>query len=127
MASGHPLTDSDREGWLKALKEYETAQPGKGGSRHLGDKEAGDLRIRFVFLDAPEEILKKRARERKGHSAGEGLVHTQFEILERPDDSEDDVLVVDVNRNTEDVERETEIRVGEVMGQDDQLSFLFNK
>ncbi|KAK4161380.1 shikimate kinase [Cladorrhinum sp. PSN259] len=137
MASGHPLTDQDREGWLKALKEHETCQPGEGESRHLvmtcsalkkhyrdvlrqGGKEAGDLRIRFVLLDAPEEVLMERARNRKGHFAKENLVKSQVAILERPVAGvEDDVLVVDVNRNVEDVERETEIRVREVMGQDD--------
>ncbi|KAK3986811.1 shikimate kinase [Cladorrhinum sp. PSN332] len=137
MASGHPLTDADREGWLKALREHETARPGKGESSHLvmtcsalkkhyrdvlrqGGKEAGGLRIRFAFLDAPEEVLKERARNRKGHFAGEDLVRSQFQALERPNSDEDDVLVVDVNRDVEEVERETEIRVREAMSQDNR-------
>lgn len=140
MASGHPLTDQDREGWLKALKEHETAQPAKGESRHLvvtcsalkkhyrdvlrqGGEQAGNLRVRFVLLDAPEEVLTERAKKRKGHFAGAELVRSQMEILERPDDEEKDVLVIDVNRDVGDVERDAEIKVREMMGQDDN-SFL---
>ncbi|KAJ4418739.1 hypothetical protein N0V85_001319, partial [Neurospora sp. IMI 360204] len=119
MSRGEPLTDADRAGWLQALAEHETAKPPTSSSPHLvitcsalkrhyrdilrlGSEHAGDLRIRFIFLSAPEDVLKKRAQERKGHYARENLVHSQFEVLEEPDPKkreeeggEPDVLVVE--------------------------------
>ncbi|KAK4180630.1 P-loop containing nucleoside triphosphate hydrolase protein [Triangularia setosa] len=136
MSRNEPLTDADREGWLQALREHESAVPKDGDSRHLimtcsalkrryrdilrrGGQEAGDLRIRFVMLDAKPEPLKKRAEARKGHFAGKGLVDSQFEALERPGEDEKDVLIVNVEGELEDTKREVEKRVREVMGMED--------
>ncbi|KAM7216801.1 P-loop containing nucleoside triphosphate hydrolase protein [Rhypophila decipiens] len=136
MSRGEPLTDSDRAGWLEALRDHETAIPPEGESPHLvmtcsalkrhyrdvlreGAKNAGSLRIRFVFLDAPEEVLVQRAGLRQGHFAKANLVHSQFEALERPD-GEKDVVVVGVDgRSIEDTERDVEKHVREVMMCDD--------
>lgn len=79
-----------------------------------GGEHAHDLKVRFVFLDVDEEVLRQRARERKGHFAGEGLVKSQMEALERPgeDDADDesDVHVVRVEKG-----REVEETVGDVL------------
>ncbi|KAK1758784.1 putative gluconokinase [Echria macrotheca] len=138
MSRGEPLTDADRAGWLEALRDHETVQPSDPSSsphlvmtcsalkRHYrdvlreGGERAGNLRIRFVFLDAPEEVLVRRAAERKGHFAGPNLVHSQFAVLERPGEDEGDVLVVRTDgRGIEDTEREVGIRVREAMMEDD--------
>lgn len=143
MSRGEPLTDDDRAGWLQALAEHETAAPPTSSSPHLvitcsalkrhyrdilrlGGEHAGDLRIRFIFLSAPEEVLRDRAEKRKGHFAGKELVHSQFEILEMPDPEKDDaeggekdVIVMDVNRSVEDVERAVVERVREDMGREE--------
>lgn len=134
MSRGEPLTDADRAGWLQALAEHETAAPPTSSSPHLvitcsalkrhyrdilrlGSENAGDLRIRFIFLLAPEEVLRERAEKRKGHFAGANLVRSQFKILEMPrpdlkeeeggehEGGEKDVIVVDVDRGVEEVER----------------------
>ncbi|KAK0736285.1 P-loop containing nucleoside triphosphate hydrolase protein [Apiosordaria backusii] len=140
MSHNQPLTDVDREGWLQALREHESAMPKDGESRHLimtcsalkrhyrdilrrGGQEAGDLRIRFVMLDAKPETLKKRAEQRKGHFAGKGLVDSQLEALERPEEDEEDVIVVNVEGELEDSKREVETRVREILGREDG-SFL---
>ncbi|KAK3484852.1 P-loop containing nucleoside triphosphate hydrolase protein [Neurospora hispaniola] len=141
MSRGEPLTDADRAGWLQALAEHETAKPPTSSSPHLvitcsalkrhyrdilrlGSEHAGDLRIRFIFLQAPEEVLTERAHNRKGHFAKENLVHSQFTILEMPDPTkpkeeggEPDVLVVDVGKEkgVEEVVREVVGRVRGVM------------
>ncbi|KAK3312523.1 P-loop containing nucleoside triphosphate hydrolase protein [Apodospora peruviana] len=136
MSRGEPLTDDDRAGWLEALRDHETAQPPAGESPHLvmtcsalkrhyrdvlreGGERAGNLRIRFVFLDGHEEVLTRRAAERKGHFAGANLVCSQFAALERPADDETDVLTVDVDRPIEDTEREATNRIKEEMTHDD--------
>lgn len=153
MSRGEPLTDEDRAGWLQALKEHETAQPSSQSdgndtdsdgknyqSRHLvvtcsalkrhyrdvlrqGGDEAKDLRVRFVFLDASEETLTQRAAARKGHFAGANLVHSQFEILERPGEDEEDVVKINVEGSLENSERAAEMKIRQEMGMDDG-SFL---
>ncbi|KAK5653238.1 hypothetical protein OQA88_9137 [Cercophora sp. LCS_1] len=137
MSLGHPLTDTDRQGWLEALRDHETAQPTdqhlvitcSALKRHYrdilreGPEKSGNLRIRIVFLDASQETLK-RAAERKGHFAGPDLVKSQFEVLERPQEDERDVVMVwTEGRGIEDTEREVEQRVREEMGVDEGSFF----
>ncbi|KAL2020610.1 hypothetical protein VTK56DRAFT_8100 [Thermocarpiscus australiensis] len=86
-----------------------------------GDRARARARVRvgFVFLDVPEDVLFERARQRKGHFAGEGLVKSQVESLERPgrEEEEEDVVIVRVERGREvaDTQREVLERVREVM------------
>lgn len=134
MHRGEPLTDDDRRGWLHALRDHENEHPVAAGekTRHLvitcsalkrqyrdilreGSEQSPNLRVRFVFLNAPEEVLRKRARERKGHFAGEVLVHSQFLSLEIPGKDERDVVEVGVDRPLEEVEEETVKRVREFL------------
>ena len=138
MSRGEPLTDADRAGWLVALRQHEASPPAASGAStsphlvmtcsalkrayrdvlRLGD--AGNVRVRFVFLDAPEEELTKRAAERKGHYAGPGLLKSQFEALERPAEDETDVSVVStLDKSVEDTKREVCATVREVMGRED--------
>lgn len=135
MHRGEPLTDADRQGWLLALRDHETAHPPGENTRHLvitcsalkrqyrdilreGSEQSPNLRVRFIFLIAPEEVLKKRARERKGHFAGEVLVHSQFESLEMPGGDEVDVVSVDVNKGLGEVEQEAWLGVTEILRED---------
>lgn len=135
MHRGEPLTDADRQGWLLALRDHETAHPPGENTRHLvitcsalkrqyrdilreGSEQSPNLRIRFIFLVAPEDVLKKRARERKGHFAGEVLVHSQFESLEMPGSDEVDVFSVDVSKGLGEVEQEAWLRVTEILQED---------
>ncbi|ROV87406.1 hypothetical protein VSDG_09676 [Cytospora chrysosperma] len=123
MHRGEALTDADRQGWLEALRDHENMHPPGEKSLHLvmtcsalkrhyrdilrkGSEQARNMRVRFVFLDAPEEVLTRRAGERHGHFAGANLVRSQFESLERPGEDEDDVFTVDVDRPVEEAERE---------------------
>ncbi|KAF4979191.1 hypothetical protein FZEAL_4564 [Fusarium zealandicum] len=135
MSHGQPLNDEDRHGWLEALKEHAAVHPKGPGTEHLvitcsalkrqyrdllrqGSEHAGDLRVHFLHLDAPEEVLRERAAGRKGHFAGPALVRTQFEALERPTEDEDDVLTVNVDQSVEDVQREALERVRELLAED---------
>ena len=139
MSHGQPLTDQDRYGWLQALHEHATHHPIGPGTEHLvvtcsalkrqyrdmlreGSDKAGDLRVHFLHLDAPEEVLTKRAAARKGHFAGPALVHSQFEVLERPTEDEKDVLIVSVDQSVEDVQREALERVKELLDDDPEWS-----
>lgn len=131
MSRGEPLTDADRKSWLEALRDHESVPSEPGKAPHLvitcsalkkvyrdmlREGERGtNLKIRFIFLDAPEEVLKKRAESRKGHFAGAKLVKSQFEILERPGDGEEDVITIDVNREEGEVEKDVLGRVEEML------------
>lgn len=135
MHRGEPLTDDDRRGWLHALRDHENEHPAGEKTRHLvitcsalkrqyrdilreGSEQSSSLRIRFVFLDAPEEVLRERARQRKGHFAGERLVHSQFLSLDIPGPDEKDVVRVGVDRELSEVEEEAVRRVREVLDGD---------
>jgi gluconokinase len=123
MHNGEPLTDSDRQGWLDALSEHASAYPQQPGSHHLiiscsalkrhyrdvlrdGCHHAGDLQVHFLFLDAPESVLRERAETRQGHFAKAELVTSQFDILERPLIEEHDTTMISVNRPIEEVQRD---------------------
>lgn len=134
MSRGEALTDEDRADWLAALRDHESVPPEPGKAPHLvitcsalkkayrdllreGANQANNLRIRFIFLDAPEEVLVERATNRKGHYAKANLVHSQFEVLERPD-GEPDSIIVDVNRPMEETERDVLEKVEAMLKKD---------
>ncbi|KAF4461698.1 shikimate kinase [Fusarium albosuccineum] len=135
MSHGEPLTDEDRWDWLQALWEHASLHPKGPGTEHHAitcsalkrqyrdilresSEHAGDLRVHFLLLDAPEELLRERAAARQGHFAGPALVHTQFEIIERPENDEDDVLTVNVDQSVDDVHREALEKVEELLAKD---------
>lgn len=134
MANGVPLTDADRWDWLTALRE-ESMQRINAGSEgvvltcsalkrkyrdviRVAAYYDPNLLIHFIYLDAPEEVLLERVSNRKGHYMGANMVHSQFDILERPSSDEKDVLSVDVSRSIDDVTRDSRARALQVMNDD---------
>jgi gluconokinase len=109
MRSGAPLTDEDREPWLRALN---------GAIRNwIADKRdvvlaCSALRkwhrnalregvpdresVRFVYLKGTYEEIDRRLSLRVEHFMPESLLRSQFAALEEPDSSE--ALVVDVSQ-----------------------------
>jgi gluconokinase len=109
MQRGAPLTDKDREPWLRALngavrnwiadkrdvllacsalrERYRNAL-----CEGLPDRES----VRFVYLKGTYEEIERRLSVRAGHFMPESLLRSQFAALEEPDCSE--ALVVDVSR-----------------------------
>ena len=43
--------------------------------------------VRYVYLEGSEEIIRERLVKRRGHFMPPGLLHSQFEALEPPDDA----------------------------------------
>jgi gluconokinase len=94
MSRGIALTDEDRAGWLRALEtliaeRIATARPAVVASsalkRSYRDRLVqGSDRVRVAFLDGPEELLRERLRNRRGHYAGEDLLASQLATLEEP-------------------------------------------
>lgn len=135
MSHGEPLTDEDRKGWLDALKEHTEVHPKGPKTEHLvvtcsalkrqyrdllraGSEHAGDLRVHFLHLDAPEDVLVERAAARKGHFAGPALVHTQFEVLEQPGKDEEDVVTINVDQTIGGVKYDAFEQVKELLAED---------
>ena len=111
MASGRPLTDEMRWGWLHSLASA-ADEHAKTGSLVLvscsGLKRAHRDALRkvaapceFLFLQGAQEIISARMRARKNHYMPASLLDSQFEALEIPDSSETDVETVSISDTPE--------------------------
>jgi gluconokinase len=96
MKHGIPLTDADREPWLKALhdKIVEWIAEGRNvvlACSALKQSYRDDLRassdVKFVYLKGSYELFSQRVRARKGHFAKADLLSSQFATLEEPMDA----------------------------------------
>jgi gluconokinase len=109
MRSGVPLTDADREpwlrsvnlalrGWLAARRDVVLACSALRRS-HRATLRTGvpdDGSLRFVYLRAEPEELDRRLRARRGHFMPASMLESQLDTLEEPDPAE--ALSVDVQR-----------------------------
>lgn len=94
MASGAPLTDQLREGWLDAIGERIVASVGQGQGvvaacsalkRGYRERLRGFCRdIAFLYLEIDPATASQRVGNRKGHFMPASLVDSQFAILEPP-------------------------------------------
>lgn len=99
MKSGIPLTDEDREGWLRAIASRigEARDAGTGlvvscsalkrSYRDILRGENSD--IRFVFLRGPRALIAERLSKRQGHFMPPALLDSQFAALQKPSPEED--------------------------------------
>jgi len=92
MASGVPLDDSDRAGWLQALAdEISQAQRDARGlvlscsalkRRYRDQLRVADPALRFVHLAGPRGLIAERMQARPGHYMPPSLLDSQLSILE---------------------------------------------
>lgn len=98
MAAGNPLNDDDRRPWLRALGDRVAGACDRGEQvvlacsalkqDHRDQLEQGcPERVRFVYLTASEELIRRRLEAREGHFMDPALIHSQFEALEPPADA----------------------------------------
>jgi gluconokinase len=99
MRRGIGLTDADRGPWLRAMHDALRDLHARGESVVLAcsalketyrralvpDGAAKD--VRFVYLRAPEMVLRERLTQRSGHYAGPSLLASQLATLEEPRDA----------------------------------------
>jgi gluconokinase len=96
MSRGEPLTDADREPWLKNLAA--AIQPSLAGTDKSAVLACSALReryrqvlntdnaaVRLVYLSVPRAELARRLEMRTGHFAGPNLLESQLATLEVPD------------------------------------------
>jgi gluconokinase len=107
MASGLPLTDTDRQGWLDIIgKEIASAASrGEGAVAACSAlKRAYRDRLRrhcatiaFVYLQIDPSTARQRVSGRKGHFMPASLVESQFADLEPPT-ADEGILTLDASR-----------------------------
>ncbi|CAM5441791.1 Gluconokinase OS=Tsukamurella paurometabola (strain ATCC 8368 / DSM / CCUG 35730 / CIP 100753/ JCM 10117 / KCTC 9821 / NBRC 16120 / NCIMB 702349 / NCTC 13040) OX=521096 GN=Tpau_2124 PE=3 SV=1 [Tsukamurella paurometabola] len=92
MASGQPLTDTDRWPWLETIGAYLRDEMVAGRptvvacsalKREYRDRiRAAGASVYFVFLTGNEELLLERMRARAGHFMKADMLASQLAILE---------------------------------------------
>lgn len=105
MASGIPLTDSDRLPWLKKIRAAIDERRRQGG-HHVFACSAlkhayrdllgtGTQDLRLVYLHGTPELLAERLQRRRGHFFAPQLLADQLATLEPPSPGE--ALVMDIS------------------------------
>ena len=94
MRGGIPLTDDDREKWLRTLgelivglltaNEFAVVTCSALKSKYRELLQAGDSRIQFVYLTGPGAVIEERLKARQNHFMPSALLESQFAILEPP-------------------------------------------
>ena len=94
MASGTPLTDADRQGWLAAVAQ--TISPASTGPEgvvvscsalkrsYRNQLRAAAPAAVFVHLHGTPAQLEQRLQQRKGHYMPASLLKSQLDTLEPP-------------------------------------------
>jgi len=92
MASGVPLDDGDRAGWLQALAGQVGAARAAGTGivvscsalkrRYRDLLRQADPGLRFAHLDGPRALIEQRMRARPGHYMPPALLDSQLRDLE---------------------------------------------
>ncbi len=116
---GIPLTDADREPWLRALHAQVAEWILAGANAVLAcsalkaayraEIAVGD-QPRVVYLRGSYELIASRLAERHGHYAGVNILASQFATLEEP--AAGDAVIVDVAQTPERIVSEIESRLG---------------
>ena len=101
MSAGIPLTDDDRQGWLRALaariRVAKDARTGlvlacsalKRSYRDILRVESGVRDLQFIFLRGDRTVVSERLGGRRGHYMPASLMESQFEALEEPSPDEE--------------------------------------
>jgi gluconokinase len=117
MKHGIPLTDADREPWLKALhgKIVEWTAEKRGvvlACSALKQSYRDELRassdVKFVYLKGSYQLFSQRVLARRGHFAKQDLLASQFATLEEPTDA----IIVDAAPSPEQIVSEVLRKLG---------------
>ena len=98
MARGEGLTDAERAPWLASLHALLRRHAARGEplvlacsalraryrERLAEGLEAAPLPLRWVWLDAPPDVIERRLAARQGHFAGAALLPSQLAAFEPP-------------------------------------------
>ncbi len=109
MSQGIPLADEDREEWLNTIIREAAAIVEKGDKgiitcsalkrRYRNRLRFGIASVAFVYLKASYPKVLQQLEARTGHFMPVSLLKSQFELLEEPDETEADVITVEVQES----------------------------
>jgi gluconokinase len=117
MKHGIPLTDTDREPWLRALHDKIVAWSAEGRNVVLAcsalkqsyrDELRASSNVKFVYLKGSYELFSQRVLARKGHFAKQDLLASQFATLEEPTNA----ITVDATPSPEQIVAEVRRQLG---------------
>jgi gluconokinase len=96
MSQGIPLTDEDRANWLATLRGLIEQSIHQNTSAVLAcsalKNSYRDLlkineQVKFVYLQGTYEQIKARLKNRTGHYMSAGMLDSQFQTLEEPENT----------------------------------------
>jgi gluconokinase len=99
MHAGIPLSDEDREPWLRSLHEQITEWLRKGANAILACSALRESyratltegmpqnSVRFIYLTGPASVIRERLEARHGHYMPASLLSSQLATLEPPRDA----------------------------------------
>jgi len=96
MRRGIPLSDEDRWPWLKAIREEILKSEGRGENLVVACSALkasyreflnSGTHIAWVYLKGSPEVLQARLEQRLGHFMKSGMLASQLETLEEPEDA----------------------------------------
>jgi gluconokinase len=117
MKHGIPLTDADREPWLKALHDKIVEWTAEKRSVVLAcsalkqsyrDELRASSDVKFVYLKGSYQLFSQRVLARRGHFAKQDLLASQFATLEEPTDA----VIVDAAPSPEQIVSEARRKLG---------------
>lgn len=117
MKQGIPLTDADREPWLKALHDKIVEWHAEKRNvvlacsalrRSYRDELRVSPDVKFVYLKGSYELFSQRVLARKGHFAKQDLLASQFATLEEPTDA----ITADAAKSPEEIVSEVRRQLG---------------
>lgn len=121
MRAGHPLTDADREGWLRTLSAVLARGRADGTGavlacsalkrRYRDVLRQGDPDLLLVFLHGRRDALDARLQSRRDHYMPASLLASQLATLEPPGDDER-ALAFDIDADAEAIVAEVRRRTG---------------
>lgn len=92
MSAGIPLTDADRESWLRSLAAWMVSQAAAGRSTVMACSalrrayrdvlRTGPPSLDFAHLDGPSEVIRARMAAREDHFMPTTLLDSQIATLE---------------------------------------------
>ena len=106
MKNGIPLSDEDRLPWLLSLRKVIEESISKKENIIISCsalKEAYRIvlkvndEVKFIYLNGNYNLIKKRMEERPNHFFKPGMLKSQFDALEEPEDA----IEIDISKSTE--------------------------
>lgn len=110
MASGTPLNDDDRQGWLKTLNDLAKSNEQQGAIIVCSALKKSYRKLlrngldhcRFIYLKGTMEEINLRLQQRKNHFMPANLLQSQFDTLEEPEHA----IIVSANLTPEETIQE---------------------